>query len=492
MKKLIFIFFGVLLILLYSCSKEMIESDQEGDLKDLTCGQYGHKVPKGPVFTVYPNGTDDTQALIDAFDAAKAAGPGSTVRLVEGQYIIGMVEVRDFDGYFRGAGKGKSIITNLSELPCEECWELDLLPSLLTFIGGNITITDMTIHLNDGRPCAEGYLNDLIYGDLCTTLVLSDYSGTYVPANPHIKGVVKNVDFIGGDDDGYGVYGTENNVNMAVYCGADFAFGTGNDPLSNGEFYITGCRFEMHNCGPDAWSLNENSIFYVEDNYISDGLQQLFIGFCLGTKITVKNNKICNGLMQDIFIDNSDWGCYPNIVAPLKRSEINIIGNDIQSAPGVIGLYISDTRRTTHPDEGYPQLINVMGNVFDSQEGATSILGLNNVDAKIWNNRFTGTGTVGIMLDGNADTDTWAENNKIMTNNFLKATYTDAAVYLGPNTMNNKVVGVATDKVIDEGVNNIVIGVKAQKKGPHYIPGKHPHFKNMHENMMRMRSPQTQ
>jgi hypothetical protein len=104
-----------------------------------------------------------------------------------------------------------------------------------------------------------------------------------------------------------------------------------------------------------------------------------------------------------------------------------------------------------------------------------------------------GTGTVGVMLDGNADTDTWAENNKIMANNFLKANYTDAAVHLGPNTMNNKVVGVASDKVVDEGVNNTVIGVKAQKKGPHYIPGKHHHhFRNMHENMMKMSPPQIQ
>jgi hypothetical protein len=52
------------------------------------------------------------------------------------------------------------------------------------------------------------------------------------------------------------------------------------------------------------------------------------------------------------------------------------------------------------------------------------------------------------------------------------------------------VVGVSTDKVVDFGVNNSVIGVKAQKKGPHYRPGMHGHFKNMQENMMRMRAPE--
>ena len=77
----------------------------------------------GLLLQVNPSGGDDTQALIDAFDAAKAAGPGSTVKLAKGEFTIGMIEVRDFDGYFRGAGKGKTIITNLPQLPCEECWD---------------------------------------------------------------------------------------------------------------------------------------------------------------------------------------------------------------------------------------------------------------------------------------------------------------------------------------------------------------------------------
>lgn len=82
---------------------------------------------------------------------------------------------------------------------------------------------------------------------------------------------------------------------------------------------------------------------------------------------------------------------------------------------------------------------------------------------------------------------TWAENNKVMGNNFSKATYTDAAVYLGPYSKNNKVVGVATDKVVDVGVNNTVIGVKAYKQVPHHHPGMHGEFKSMQENMMKMR-----
>jgi hypothetical protein len=46
------------------------------------CGAY--VTANGSVFTVEPNGVDDTDNLQCAFDAAVAAGPGSVVELVEG------------------------------------------------------------------------------------------------------------------------------------------------------------------------------------------------------------------------------------------------------------------------------------------------------------------------------------------------------------------------------------------------------------------------
>src|SRR4030042_2770377 len=129
MRKLIVCIFGLLLILLYSCSKEIIEPDQMGDLKDLTCGKGGLNKPHGPIFTVSPS-VNATDALNAAFDAAKEAGPGAVVQLEEGTYTIGMIEVCDFDGYFRGTGKGKTIISTLPDLPCEEALDVNVSPAL--------------------------------------------------------------------------------------------------------------------------------------------------------------------------------------------------------------------------------------------------------------------------------------------------------------------------------------------------------------------------
>jgi len=75
-------------------------------------------MPKDTVFKVYPNGIDDTEALMQAFNDAKAAGPGAVVQLSEGLFKIGFLdEIFDFNGYFLGAGKDKTIVSNLLQPP---------------------------------------------------------------------------------------------------------------------------------------------------------------------------------------------------------------------------------------------------------------------------------------------------------------------------------------------------------------------------------------
>jgi hypothetical protein len=168
-----------------------------------------------------------------------------------------------------------------------------------------------------------------------------------------------------------------------------------------------------------------------------------------------------------------------------KPAEYYVWGNYFERQSGSTILSLIDTRRTIYPDEGSPQLFDVKGNTFITQEGGIAILSKNNVDAKIRNNEFTGTGSIGVMIDGDEATETWAENNNLIGNNFFGATYADASVYLGPYSMNCKVVGVAADKVVDDGTNNLVIGVKAKKKGIHASQYLQNNLRNVHENLMR-------
>jgi hypothetical protein len=484
MKKLISLFISMMILFLFACSvdEEMVP-DPSADAGQLKCFH-----PKGAVFTVNPSGTDDTQALSDAFDAAKAAGPGSVVQLVEGQYTIGLVEVLDFNGYFRGKGRGKTIISNLPDIPCDAQLAANLTPTLMRFVGGDVTVADLTFHLNNGNPCAEGELSEGFYGELGSILVLADYSGTYVPARRYIKGVVDNVDFIGGTDGGAGVYGTPGNVGMELYIGGDWISSVDFMPLSDMDITLTRCYFELGLVGPDFWGLSENSSAHITNNIMNNNmLAGAFLGYCMGAKIIVENNQFQNtAIFADLYIDNTDYGYYITAPLPVERTNFTIKGNKFQSLPGAITMYLYDYSYGTFPENDFPQLFNIMGNSISSQEGGIGIMGLNFVDAKIWNNKFSGSGSTGVMLDGTEATNTWAENNKVMANNFTGATYTDAAVLLGAYTKNCTVVGVPSDLVVDLGVNNKVIGVKAQKKGPHHR-GMQGHLKSMQENMARIK-----
>jgi hypothetical protein len=229
----------------------------------------------GKVITVAPSSFDDTENLRQAFELAKAAGPGSTVQLLKGLYTIGILEVRDFDGYFNGAGQGKTIISNKPGLPCEEEWTKNLMPSLLSFVGGKIVMSNMTIRLNDGDPCAPGPINESTYGDLCCAVILADFTTEYVPAYRQIETVVDHVDFIAGNDGGHGTFGTPGNVAMALYCGANVGFPGDNNPLSTEKISIRNCYFDQNVAGPDLFGLDENSTIYVENNLMNSGLMQM-------------------------------------------------------------------------------------------------------------------------------------------------------------------------------------------------------------------------
>jgi parallel beta-helix repeat protein len=63
---------------------------------------------------VTPTGADDTLNLIEAFNTVISGGSNGTVQLVEGVYTISdEIVVVNFDGWFQGAGMGKTVIENI-------------------------------------------------------------------------------------------------------------------------------------------------------------------------------------------------------------------------------------------------------------------------------------------------------------------------------------------------------------------------------------------
>jgi hypothetical protein len=484
MKKTINLLICVMMLLLYTCSKEEgFVPDQPGD--DLM------KAARGAIIYLSPSfDGDDTDELIAAFELAKTMGPGATVQLAPGMFTIGFVEIHDFNGNFKGSGKSRTTITNQVELPCGEAYEANVLASLMKFIGGKVRISDLTFEIKDGRPCAFSEINELYMGDLFSVLILADYTDNVFGENHTMNAVIENIDIIGGVDDGYGLWGTTHNTGLGVWCGPDFLWPDENNPqpFGNGEYAVSGSNFTFLIGGVEGFGLGHNAIMKVNNNRFDESLIQLYFTANMGCRVYAVNNCFYTGMLMDIAMEDAymDW-VFPSL-PPDYRTEYNVFGNVFHSPEGVTSLYLHDAMRIQTLNDDYAMMFNVRNNTFNTGEGGTAIVSANNLFTKIWNNRFNGAGVAGVSVDGDATTGIYAKNVDLIGNNFFRADYAQADVYLGPFTQNCKVVGVASDNVIDEGLNNKVIGVKAHKNGPH-SKALSNQYRGMQEKMMKMRKP---
>jgi hypothetical protein len=197
----------------------------------------------------------------------------------------------------------------------------------------------------------------------------------------------------------------------------------------------------------------------------------------MGTKVSVKGNKLSNGNLICIYLDGYDFGYYPGML-PEEPTRYTVTENIVNCSAGAVALYIRDLFRLTDPLTIPPQLFDIKHNVFITTEGlitdptyfeirksAVGIEALNVKDAIITNNLFKGTGTTGIYIDGYDDSESYSEVVKLISNDFHAADYSDETVYLGPYSKDCKVVGVREDDVVDEGVNNSVIGAGIHRPG---------------------------
>ncbi len=122
-------------------------------------------------------------------------------------------------------------------------------------------------------------------------------------------------------------------------------------------------------------------------------------------------------------------------------------------------------------------------------DGGTGISLTNNIDGIVRNNRFIGTGSVGVYVDGAAvpDPSTFellgpgvAKNALVLGNNFTGLNPATADIVLGENSMDCTVVGSGKESVIDNGTNNEVVGMKRKTGGNHSGPTIRDNFRMWH------------
>ena len=69
---------------------------------------------------------------------------------MDGTYRIGQIAVNGFHGSLAGAGKERTAITTMPDLPCPGTW-----PILLQFTEGDVRVADLTFAITDPHPCQE-------------------------------------------------------------------------------------------------------------------------------------------------------------------------------------------------------------------------------------------------------------------------------------------------------------------------------------------------
>ena len=483
MKKILLLFFAALCIIIASCSKDSGFGPGSDSSVAMSKGYPAH----GPVIVVPPNkdgeNDDDTDDLLAAINSAE---PGTIIKLTEGEYHVGYMEILGFNGTLMGAGRNKTII-NVAGLIDQfgQYYDYNLMPCWLRIIGGDVVISDLAFKTGDGVLVKEPFTIPGLYdyeSTLISLVVVNNYSDQYGKGDPQpMDFTIKNVDFLCGTlDPDLSYYGAGYNVLMAIWVGFPYW-----DPpadgyvLTKGNYNVKNCYFETTYQGFEALGLGEEAVCNVNQTKTNDVLFGMFCSGNFGPKINFTDNTFVNSKWFDLFIDDNDWGLVMGDEY-YNRSEYFVSGNKFYSLPGVSSLIFQDTRQLMFTDYFHnPTLAVIKNNYFSLSEGCTGISLFSNTDGQIRNNRLTGKADAGIRIDGL----TWflyenppaiypgglSKNALILGNNFtgLEATYD---IWFGPNSMDCTVVGNGKDSVLDEGTGNKIVGMKMKSGGGHVGP----------------------
>jgi hypothetical protein len=292
-----------------------------------TCNP-AYVVQSGNTVSILPTGSDDTANLQCAFDYASTI-PGVVLQLGKGTYITGRIVVDGFHGNIRGMGMDKTIVRNPDApiyvtpddfymVPPESPYFAP--PYLIAFLGGNYTVTDLTVSIAGATPATDwsifGIRNSLGHGITSMAgpiVILGTATGNgYRAANALFHRVKINGEMT--DDPLYG-YNVYNGIFYEGFVGPELL------PLK-GAFRVTDSVFQnvaasaptfnlvdarvsitkntMSNVfdGTDMADL-KNSVFEFAHNQVTGNYDVFMYDNCLGgasncgtsaSYITIKNN----------------------------------------------------------------------------------------------------------------------------------------------------------------------------------------------------------
>ncbi len=459
MKPLIrFLFIAVFTSLLFACSKSSQFDDEIAGVEmKSAAGISGQAHKAAPVTEIIipvglPNGVDDTDALMAAFTAAAAPGvKNPLVQMEEGIYHLNFIEIREFSGKFRGAGKGKTVITTVSDLSVDAMISRKLNTVLIRFVGGDVCMSNMTLMTPPG-PLSTGTEN---YIDGLAGFSARTYE--YTSKNDYIKAVIDHIDFSGNwENVNNGLkaeFGVRGNVRL-----------TGGWPLSCMDISITNCSFDGFYNGASlqhfkggkiiAGTLNNGNMFSNNTPNIITGYEtgvggSLVLWSNVNVEISIEGNSfdVPVGNRWGIEIFSSPVPARLQQVSQTSATICHIEKNIFNVTGGVGGILINDRRRFFFPEE-LPMMVQVKNNRFNcSNDAFAGLSTCNSFGMVIRNNKFAGSGQYGVRVMGPITAGSGQnglppnENGLMLGNNFSNATFSVASVLLDTRTNDWTIVG---------------------------------------------------
>jgi hypothetical protein len=418
------------------------------------------------VIIINPSGGDDTQQIIDAFEAAKALGDGSTVFFSEGTFQISEpIGIANFNGAVKGAGMDKTLIQDLNQEPFPimsdayppgiggGIWSSGFLVFYNTGddLFTSISVSDMSFKFNgiavpQYKPWHAGLLQDNLD---CFIWICGNVNG--IEELPNIDAKITNVAFEGSYNDAYmeGI-----NIHEPFFiCGESLY-----DSESNfaGQEHvkvnalIEGCTSAYMQVGIVLVMFKDSKVL-LRGNTISNSLYYgTYIQDNDNTDIEISNNKYVMDCYAAIILDHSTlWTDLEDYQIPSNYliAHNNFIIQDPADGIWIVDfIYLNYNQKTIN--------IEVKSNKFKLNTTWGGIVNVTSSDAMIKNNKFEGSASYGI--------DAWwykVDDMLVLGNNFATLDAYYGTIFLGPESSNCSAIGGDNTLAWDFGIDNILTGV---------------------------------
>jgi hypothetical protein len=431
-------------------------------------------VQKGNVFTIRPNGVDDTAAIQCAIDAATATGKEAVVQLTDGTFLSSFITAYGFTGVFKGKGMDKTEIQALPDLRCDLVYAQNKYPTLIEFRSAKLRVTELSITFPDETPCVlppEGnpfyqgnslgialgisanFKNSCDSAEVASTAVLVD--SIAIRARPG--------EF--GDPSYYSA-----NLVHGVVFGSSFNKGVPDCPevgaRSGGSFKLARSHIDQVALPVFVVDLKDARVLIGGSPLLANKFENMghvFLRSNFNTNGIVSFNQFNNVYWESItlLVDRpSDWQSVVD-----QPSTYLIDHNTFNLAGGSTGLWIEDQNMADGIPSGMRASITNNQIQFNGfyHWGVYAPYAENFLLAK---NTFIGPAFLAAWIGeyGYEGTDPWitARRWMIVGNKFDQAVYEKAHYVLTNTSANNVVIGTGQEVVVDLGSDNILKNVILQ------------------------------